>query len=107
MSTPIADFLAVAEHVSYTSARFPAPRSLAPVMPTQTESAFWLVWSPTGETSPSYKHPSIARATAEAERLARAHPGQLFVVLEAVAACREDSIVRTQFVGGTADQPPF
>jgi hypothetical protein len=107
MSTPIADFLAVAEHVSYTSARFPAPRSLAPVMPTQTESAFWLVWSPTGHKPPSFRHPSIESATTEADRLATAHPGQTFIVLESVAARCIDTMVRTKFVGGTADQPPF
>lgn len=107
MSTPIADFLAVAEHVSYTSERFPAPRSLAAAMPTQTESAFWLVWSPAGHKSPSFRHPSVQSATTEAERLATAHPGQLFVVLEPVCARRVDSMIRTQYVGGTVGEPPF
>lgn len=106
MSTPVPDFLAIAEQVSYTSPRFPAPSSLA-AMPTQTESAFWLVWSPTGHKSPSFRHPSVQAATTEAERLAIAHPGQLFVVLEPIAARRVDSMVRTQYVGGLADQPPF
>lgn len=107
MSTPIADFLAVAEQVSYTSERFPAPRSLYPVMSTQTESAFWLVWSPAGHKSPSFRHPSPQSATTEAERLATAHPGQLFVVLEPIAARRVDSMIRTQYVGGTVGEPPF
>lgn len=107
MSTPIADFLAAAEHVSYTSARFPAPRSFGTAMPTQTESAFWLVWSPAGHKSPSFRHPSAQSATTEADGLAIAHPGQLFVVLEPIAARRVDSMIRTQYVGGTADQPPF
>lgn len=110
MSSPIADFLTApmfARCVSYTSERFPAPRSLAAAMPTQTESAFWLVWSPTGHKSPSFRHPSIESATKECDRLANAHPGQLFVALEAVAARRVDSMIRTQYVGGTVGEPPF
>ena len=99
------------EGVSYASAwealGYPCPRPLAPVMPTQTESAFWLVWSPTGHKLPSFRHPSIGSATSEAERLATAHPGQIFVVLEPVAARRVDSMVRTQYVGGTVGEPPF
>ncbi|WP_255631107.1 hypothetical protein [Caballeronia sp. dw_19] len=80
---------------------------LRSLMNPQTESAFWLVWSPTGHKSPSFRHPSIQSATTEAERLATAHPGQLFVVLEPVAARRVDSMIRTQYVGGTAGEPPF
>ncbi|OTP79462.1 hypothetical protein PAMC26577_00945 [Caballeronia sordidicola] len=94
--------------ISYSSMRFRMLGYIpAPVMPTQTESAFWLVWSPTGHKSPSFRHPSIRAATTEAERLATAHPGQLFVVLEPVAARRVDSMIRTQYVGGTVGEPPF
>jgi hypothetical protein len=99
-------------NVSYASAWeklmvYPRPRSLTSAMPTQTESAFWIVWSPTGHKSPSFRHQSIQAATTEAERLATAHPGQLFVVLEPVAARRVDSMIRTQYVGGNCDGIPF
>jgi hypothetical protein len=76
-------------------------------MSTQTEKAFWLVWSPTGVRPPKYRHASEQSAVTEAERLAQAHPGQLFVVLEAVAARRVDNMVRTTFAGGSFDEPPF
>lgn len=99
------------ERFSYASAwealGYPRPRPLAPVMPKQSESAFWLVWSPTGQKPPSYSHTSIESATAEAERLSIAHPGKVFVVLEAVTARHVDSMVRTQYVGGTVGEPPF
>jgi|HubBroStandDraft_2_1064218.scaffolds.fasta_scaffold14614_3 hypothetical protein len=68
---------------------------------TQIEDAFWLVWSPTGARAPRFRHPSEQSATTEAERLARAHPGQLFVVLEAIAARRVDSMIRTAFINGS------
>ena len=108
MSCPYQRLIDQFTNVSYASAwealaGRPRPRS----MPTQTESAFWLVWSPTGHKPPSFRHPSIQAATAEAERLATAHPGQLFVVLEPVAARRVDSMIRTQYVGGTVGEPPF
>ncbi len=41
---------------------------------------FWLVWNPVGGP-PTYKHPSLESAKAEAERLARLYPGQSFFVL--------------------------
>lgn len=56
---------------------------------------FWLVWNPNGR-SPTYKHPSVECATAEAERLARIHPGQTFVVLESVRARRVDDMLRIE-----------
>jgi hypothetical protein len=71
----------------------------------QTENAFWLVWSPTGIRPPKHRHLSARAATEEAERLAKAHPGQLFVVLEPIAARRVDSMVRTTFIGGSNDIP--
>lgn len=111
MSCPYEQLAAQFANVSYASAwealGYPRPRPLPSVMPKQTESAFWLVWSPTGQKPPSYSHASIESATAEAERLSIAHPGKVFVVLEAVAARHVDSMIRTQYVGSTADQPPF
>jgi len=67
-------------------------------MNAETKQTFWLVWSPTGMQSPRFRHASEESATKEAERLARAHHGQLFVVLEAKSARRVDDMVRTTFV---------
>lgn len=67
-------------------------------MNTENKQTFWLVWSPTGLRSPSFRHGSEESATAEAERLARQHTGRLFVVLEAKSARRVDDMVRTTFV---------
>lgn len=44
---------------------------------------FWLVWSPTGPTPPRCRHVSEDLARAEAKRLAIAHRGQRFYVLQA------------------------
>lgn len=41
---------------------------------------FWLVWNPNAN-APSLKHDTKISATAEAERLARKHPGEKFYVL--------------------------
>lgn len=43
---------------------------------------FWLVWSPTGPTTPRYRHTSEDGARAEAQRLAGLHPRQEFFVAE-------------------------
>lgn len=67
-------------------------------MSNQTENPFWLVWSPTGARPPRFRHPTEQSAIAEAERLARAHPGQLFVVLQPIAGRRVDNMVRTIYV---------
>lgn len=45
-------------------------------------TAFWMVWSPEGRP-PTHRHESRNLALTEAERLARANPGQEFFVLEA------------------------
>lgn len=58
-----------------------------------TYKAFWFVWNPNGH-NPKYQHNSEASATAEAERLARAHPGETFVVLESICARRVDDMLR-------------
>lgn len=51
-------------------------------MKTQT---YWLVWREGGH-APVHRHPSEASARIEAERLARCHRGQRFVVLSSVAS---------------------
>lgn len=43
---------------------------------------FWFVWTKTGHI-PHFTHQSALRAEAEAERLARRHPGKKFIVLRA------------------------
>lgn len=49
--------------------------------------AFWLIWNPRGR-DPNYRHASEDSARLEAERLARACPGDVFVVLKAEYAVR-------------------
>jgi hypothetical protein len=44
---------------------------------------FWYVYSPTGITKPAFQHNSEPDANREAHRLAKANPGQEFLVLEA------------------------
>lgn len=46
---------------------------------------FWMVWNLNGN-QPRYTHTSESLAENEAKRLARANPGERFVVLEAVSA---------------------
>lgn len=53
---------------------------------------FWLVWNPAGR-APQVRHATEAIATAEAERLARLHPGQTFVVMSSVAAVRVNDLL--------------
>lgn len=55
--------------------------------------SFWLVWNADGR-NPQYRHSTEKAATTEAERLARLHPGQTFVVLESVCCRRVDDMLR-------------
>lgn len=47
---------------------------------------FWLVWREF-TTSPTHKHGTEASARREAERLARANPGEEFFILAAIDSC--------------------
>lgn len=67
---------------------------------------FWMVWSPTGNP-PRVKHDSEGRATVEAERLARANPGDTFIVLEAIAARVVENMQRIDLRQGEGCEPPF
>lgn len=49
----------------------------------QQQPVFWVVWRFGGAT-PTVSHPSLAKATEEAERLAAKQPGDIFFVLQAV-----------------------
>lgn len=64
---------------------------------------FWLVWNENKkEFPPKHKHGFIEKAEAEAERLAKANPGETFVVLKSVSYRVVDSMVR-----GKYNQCPF
>jgi len=75
---------------------------------------YWLVH---GDGPTNYRHASRAEAVIEAERLARRHPGQIFVVLEAVEAVRKVDVERVNLLrpgvhpsrdrSATADDIPF
>jgi hypothetical protein len=53
---------------------------------------FWLVWSPTGTTTPSRRHASPVEASREAERLARTAPGAEFYVLETLTRVSKNDV---------------
>lgn len=57
---------------------------------------FWLVWCEDGGP-PTVKHVTYARAKAEAQRLARAHPGEHFVVMAAATGFRKHDLDETRF----------
>lgn len=50
----------------------------------EKNSGFYVVWNP-ARGGPTVRHPTRRSAAAEAERLARANPGQSFFVLGTVA----------------------
>ncbi|KNY20373.1 hypothetical protein [Methylobacterium sp. ARG-1] len=54
---------------------------------------FWMVH---GDGPANHRHGSRASAVTEAERLARANPGKVFVVLEAVEAVRKIDVERVE-----------
>ena len=53
---------------------------------------FYLVWCEENG-NPTYKHPVLEQAKAEAERLARNNPGKVFNVLGLIDSCRKNDIV--------------
>ena len=68
---------------------------------------FWLVWSPTGR-SPVVRHTTEESATQEATRLARAHPGGAFYVLEPVCwAMKTDVIIKDMRTQQLSQEMPF
>ena len=58
---------------------------------------FWLVWNENKKESPTHKHGFVEKAEAEAERLAKANPGETFVVLKSVSYRVVDSMVRGKY----------
>ncbi|MGD9862542.1 MAG: hypothetical protein AB7S99_04950 [Pseudodonghicola sp.] len=66
---------------------------------------FWMV---KGDGPTTYRHDSQASAEAEAQRLARLNPGQIFFVMEAVAAHRHIAVERISLRGRVDDEEiPF
>jgi hypothetical protein len=60
------------------------------------ERRFWVVWNTNHHASSArYKHYSRVEAQHEAERLARQHPGQCFVVLKAVGGAKGTALLDT------------
>lgn len=55
------------------------------------DGSFWMVWNPQGR-APTHCHSTEEIAEQEAHRLARLAPGQTFVVLKALYACRITSL---------------
>ena len=64
---------------------------------------FWLVWHLDGGV-PSYKHESRRSAESEAERLARLHRGQTFVVMESMCGKVSNDVISIDF-SNDADIP--
>ena len=58
-------------------------------------SPFWMVWCKGGD-APTRKHASLASAYQEAERLARANRGKMFVVIRSVSEYVVDDVRRIQ-----------
>lgn len=71
-----------------------------------SKRAFWLVWNPDGGP-PTHRHDTEDSAEAEAERLARAHPGARFFVMQAVALRTMDAMQRVRLCPGADDDMPF
>lgn len=57
---------------------------------------FWVVWNE-GGGAPTVKHPDYASARREAQRLARAVPGQRFVVLAAAVSFIKRDLDETHY----------
>lgn len=62
---------------------------------TMTPAAFWMVWSPQGD-SPKMRHKTREAADAEAERLARANGGRQFYVLQATTMYEASAVRRVE-----------
>ena len=64
----------------------------------QTDDVFYMVWSPTGTAPPKRKHYSFAEADQAAMDMARRHPSQKFVVMQAVRDYQVSDLQRTDYV---------
>lgn len=52
---------------------------------------YWMVHGSQGP--PTYKHVSLQSARQEAERMAKLYPGELFVILESIAAVEKFDVL--------------
>lgn len=66
---------------------------------------FYIVWSPGGPTPPKVRHFALHEAQREAERLARAHPGQRFFVMAAASVSVLPTATTKAFPNFTASLP--
>lgn len=62
-----------------------ARRPTTPVEPVNPPGTFWMIWNPKGRT-PTRMHATVEDANREAERLALAAEGEVFIVLKATHA---------------------
>jgi hypothetical protein len=69
-----------------------------------SNQAFWFVWNEGGD-APRHKHPSFGSASDEAERLAKLHRGQTFVVLQSVVAMLVSDVQRIDLRPADDDIP--
>lgn len=67
---------------------------------------FWMVWNPSGR-APAVRHATEELAEAEAQRLARLCPGQVFIVLKALYGCRAAITPVDRVPLGEIDLVPF
>jgi len=67
---------------------------------------FWMV---VGRGTPTYRHANLIDARAEAERLARLHSGEEFVVVKSVARVVKNDVSWTAYThtDGNGDDVPF
>jgi hypothetical protein len=56
------------------------------------DSRFFIVWSPKGKTPPQKQYTTHAHACADAEALAKKHPGQRFFVLDCKKYCVAEDV---------------
>lgn len=70
-----------------------------------SEKSFFLIWCPSGESSPQHRHDTFSGADREAVRLALTMPDKVFYIVEAVRKIEISKIQRTDFERN--DEVPF
>lgn len=61
-------------------------------------SKFWIIVNDKFPTTVSVKHQCLQNAETEAGRLARAHRGEEFIIMQSVVSYKVDDLVVTNFV---------
>jgi hypothetical protein len=67
---------------------------------THEDAPFWLVWSPTGPTTPRKRWPSAYQAEQEAERMAEKFPGNEFYVVMPTYLVAVGMTTRARYIDG-------